>query len=187
VAGRTPFEAYADFRDRLHEALGCITARRLSVPAGSTIKVGPVYSIVLNRGDPVPLRGVAPIALFVGQRFRIGEIGALGRALFDVDTVEYAYQLLTREGRDVLAFHWTPGAAPRGERAFPHLHIGSAMLAATAPVLPDRFNKLHVPTGRIALEDAIRFAIEELGVPGRAGWANVLVRTRPTSDAGSPR
>jgi hypothetical protein len=162
----------------MNEALGCITAQRLSVPPGGTIRSGPVYAIVLNRGVPVALRGMTPVRLFLGCRFRIVEsLGPDGR-FYAIDTVEYAYQFLTRAGQEFLSFHWNPEAASTTERAYPHLHIGSPMLAADAPVLPDRFNKLHIPTSPVSLEAVIRFAIEELGVDGRAGWQDILKRTR---------
>ncbi|CAA9563974.1 MAG: hypothetical protein AVDCRST_MAG73-3986 [uncultured Thermomicrobiales bacterium] len=48
------------------------------------------------------------------------------------------------------------------------MHIGGALGG-----IP--FAKLHVPTGPIALQDILRFAIVELGVaPRRAGWREVL-------------
>jgi hypothetical protein len=39
--------------------------------------------------------------------------------------------------------------------------------------------RVHIPTGRVALEDVIRLAVEEFHVePRRADWNEVLIRTR---------
>ncbi len=57
---------------------------------------------------------------------------------------------------------------------FPHLHIRNSVLAHGSPIM-----RVHIPTGRVALEDVIRLAVEEFHVePRRADWNEVLIRTR---------
>lgn len=178
MAGRNPDEAYRTFRDPMNEALGCITAGRLAVPRVHRFETDRVYSIVLQQGDPVRLRGVIPLLFSVGHQFRIVETEDHDRGPFEVRTVQYWYQLETTRGQELLAFHWTPETDRAGQRRYPHLHVGSSMVASDAPLIPDRFNKTHIPTNRVPLESVIRFAIEELGVRElRADWEGVLERT----------
>jgi hypothetical protein len=176
--GRTPDEAFRDFRNALDEALGCITAGRLSVPGVRRFDVGRVYSVVLNRSDPIRLRGAIPLHFSAGQRIRIVEARESTHSPFAVATVEYWYQFATARQEEILAFHWTPETERPGERRYPHLHVGSTMIAPDAPLFPKRFNKLHVPTERVPLAAIVRFAIDELDVePIRAHWEEVLART----------
>lgn len=85
----------------------------------------------------------------------------------------YAYTFATHHEAEILAFHWHPsGFSPN---TFPHVHIGSAMIATDAPVRPRDFHRAHIPTGQVFIEDVVRFAIAELGVtPLRNDWDAVL-------------
>ncbi len=156
----------------MNRALGCITVKRLSVPAVSRFEVDREYAVVLNDAKPVRLRGGAPLWFSGGHRFRIVEDHDPDptRGQFKVRTIEYWYQYETRtqdelrKPEEVITFHWNPEATGERERRYPHLHIGSIMLADQLPVLPGRFNKAHIPTSRVSLEAVIRFGIEELGV-----------------------
>ena len=179
MAGKTPTEAYLPFRDPMAEALGCIAHGRLSVPHTHRFEADRVYPIVLNNGDPVVLRGVDRILFTAGQNFRLVATDDKDRGPFKVQTVQYVYAFEIVAGRkhELLAFHWTPEETRPGARTYPHLHVGSAMIASDAPFLPDRFNKLHIPTSRVSLESVVRFAIEELRVPGKRGWEDILGRT----------
>jgi hypothetical protein len=88
--------------------------------------------------------------------------------LYEIVTVAYQYNLKSPDGREVISFHWNRLAVPP-ERPYPHIHIGS-VVAAGSPILPDRFNKIHIPSGPISLASVVGFAIEELSVdvlPGR--------------------
>jgi hypothetical protein len=178
LAGRDPDEAYRNFRDPMNEALGCITAGRLAVPQVHRFETDRVYAIVLRRGEPVRLRGVIPLLFSLGHQFRIVETEDRDRGPFKVRTVQYWYQFETSHRQELLAFHWTPDTDQTGQRRYPHLHVGSSMIASDAPLFPDRFNKVHIPTNRVSLESVIRFSIEELGVQAlRADWMAVLERT----------
>jgi hypothetical protein len=74
-----------------------------------------------------------------------------------VSTDEYAYTL----GQDpdfrseMFSWHWQP--SPRGHPD-PHLHVGYRMDGEP------RSTKWHVPSGRVAFEQVLVFAINELGV-----------------------
>jgi hypothetical protein len=98
-----------------------------------------------------------------------------------VSTDGYAYVLRTSEaGRPVFQWHWHPES---GLGAC-HLHVG-----AEHPEI-DALHKLHLPTGRVSLEEVLRFAIEHFDVERRDDWDAVLgesqsrhemFRTWPTS------
>lgn len=82
-----------------------------------------------------------------------------------VKTDRYAYSLSLTEGFDqeLLAFHWHPGSSV----TTPHVH--AALVGGPS------FHKIHIPTGRIFLEDVIRLAIEGFGVvPLRDDWSAML-------------
>lgn len=98
------------------------------------------------------------------------------RGPWKVNTVGYWYSLETSEERELLAYHWHPGATP--ELTFPHLHIGHAAQVAYAPI-----TEAHLPTGHVVLEDVLRLAIAHFGVkPQRADWRQVLDETQGAYD-----
>ncbi len=86
-----------------------------------------------------------------------------------VSVCGYMYSVQTDDGTEVLAYHWHPlGNSPETR---PHLHIG-AIPSPSGLILT---KKMHVPTGRIALESVLRLCIHEFGVrPLRDDWAQIL-------------
>jgi hypothetical protein len=72
--------------------------------------------------------------------------------------VEYNYTLRLVGGADLIAYHWHP----RGVSGitWPHAHFHTL----TSPV---DLSRTHFPTGRVALEAVVRYAIMELKVPVR--------------------
>ncbi len=189
MAGRTPREAYRNFRDPMNRALGCITAKRLSVNPVVQFEADREYAILLNDAKPTRLQGPSLLWLSAGHRFRIVRDPDfhtdLSRGEFKVQTIEYWYQYETQDAahamKEVINFHWTPEATRTNERRYPHLHVGSVMLAAQTPLLPGRFHKVHIPTSRLSLEAIIRFGIQELGatvLKGReSDWESILEET----------
>lgn len=177
MAGKTPFDAYRNFRDSLQKALSCVTEGRLTVSGISPSNVGEEYTASLHRGDPVTLRGPHQITFSASQRFRIVEAEG-DRGPFNVQTISYFYEIATRAGEEVLVYHWTP-ETPHG-RAYGHLHVGRVCIADASPLPGDRFHRLHIPTGRIPIESILRFLIEDLDVPVRRerseDWRHILER-----------
>jgi hypothetical protein len=92
----------------------------------------------------------------------------------------YAYELLDREDNEVLVYHWHPEGA--SGITYPHLHLSSQVSPiALAPIHPNRvpatvdYDELHIPTGRVLVEDLVRMLIERLDVrPLRRDWQAVL-------------
>lgn len=159
----------------LEQALGCIVTERLMFMWTPRIVIGQVYAISLNRNGPVALRGTASLHLSVGQLCRVSEDSTVDNGPYRAQTVGYRYVISTSEGREILAFHWTPEADPSLATTLPHLHVGSVNISDSAPLAPKSFNKLHIPTGAVSLQSVVRFLIEEAGVePRRVNWSEVL-------------
>jgi hypothetical protein len=108
---------------------------------------------------------------------------AESRAPYNVQSQRYAYEILDREGREILVFHWHPHGA--GNVSTPHLHI-SGMRPIALPNRPDGtipapldVSNAHLPTGRIVLEDVIGMLIRDIGVaPLEPAWESVLATNR---------
>jgi hypothetical protein len=94
-------------------------------------------------------------------------------------TLMYEYRLLDRDMRELLVYHWQPGASHRGPD-HPHLHV-SASLTARIDARSDQqigLDKLHLPTGRVSFESVVRMVIEEFEIaPRRNDWRETLERT----------
>jgi hypothetical protein len=105
------------------------------------------------------------LGLSIILHYRVVEDASV-RGPWKVLTVAYYYVLEDAEGRELFAYHWHP-AGPSTVR-FPHLHLGIG-------VAREQFTTIHAPTGRIGLEEVLRFAITELRVrPLRRDWMDVL-------------
>lgn len=166
----------------MREALHCVTRARLTLREPTRLAPDTRYSLAPNDLNPVQLTGASRLRLSVGQIIRIVETGPNSPGgPVTVTTVEYFYQLATREDQEILSFHWTPEAAGASMVTFPHLHIGRAPISGQAVLRPDDLHKAHIPTGRISLEAVIHLAITEFQVrPLRRNWEEIL---RGTEDA----
>ncbi|MBI4214029.1 MAG: hypothetical protein HY534_06950 [Chloroflexi bacterium] len=168
MAGRDPEEATANFIEPLQKAISCVT-REVFSTTGYERRLEP-HALTLARGQNVRLQGAARLffraALHFGHAQASGVLGP-----WKVSTAGYYYTLLTNE-EELLAFHWHPTA--RGEINWPHLHLGPSAQVGHASL-----QRAHVPTGRVALEDILRLAIDELGVqPLRDDWQQVLAQAQ---------
>lgn len=131
------------------------------------------HVVTLSGGGFTVLRGQRAVGLSVDIQYRIVEApGESGP--WKTTIVQYQYSLRTPDGSDeILGFHWHPGGRSRVKG--PHLHIGSAAIEVGGPLT----RKMHIPTGRIALEEVLRSVIEDLGVqPLRDDWEQVLRETQ---------
>jgi hypothetical protein len=118
----------------------------------------------------------------------------------------FAIELVSSNEEEVIAWHWMPdGDEPaQAEEEIPgteslseqeieairsqrlkrraHAHIATEQLAGY-----HLSRKHHIPTQRIALEDVLRFAFEELGVtPVRRDWQVRLTTTRRSGERQQP-
>ncbi len=170
MAGRTPSEAVNSFLDPLGKALSCVTDSVLQVGGGYHPSASP-HALTVGDGMPVPLDSASGIALVMRHSYRIVKAKGM-RGPWKVSTAGYIYELETRDGERLLAYHWHPETTPG--RAFPHMHLGEAL-----QVTPSSLERAHLPTGRISFEEVALVAIECFDVkPQRADWQEVLAETR---------
>lgn len=174
MAGRTEREAVQNFLDPLQQALSCITDAVINISGGYYARQEP-HALILGEGAPVPLAGTTRLALVVVQHYHVTRPEP-PRGPWKVSTVGYEYALEDAEGHEIIAYHWHPGGP---EVTFPHLHLRTGAGAVRQELV-----QAHIPTGRIALEDVLRFAITVFGVrPQRDDWSDVLDRTQAAYEA----
>ena len=160
MAGKTPPRAVANFLRPIRKAVACITKTALSVQCSDPSSV---QVLLLGTGDPVELRSdTEKIAITMLMNYRvIPADGELGK--WKVQTVGYYYNLLVND-EERLAYHFHP-TTPR--IWFPHIHIREP-----------RTRKLHLPSGRISMEEFIRLLITEYGVKPTRDWESALIDTQ---------
>lgn len=78
--------------------------------------------------------------------------------MWRIATETYIYELHLASGGELLSYHWHPYGT--SAITWPHAHLHTL----TTPV---DLSRTHFPTGRIALESVVRYAIMELKVPLR--------------------
>jgi hypothetical protein len=72
--------------------------------------------------------------------------------------------------RALISFDWHPDTRVKS----PHIHIGSGALAEGSALM-----KAHIPSGRVSVEEVLRFGIDELGVVTlREGWDEALAASQ---------
>lgn len=168
MAGRTPNEAVDAFVEPIKKAMGCFASCKVSADVFDPDIVG---VLSLNRGEPVPLKktpGGPRIELDATIRYTIVPADD-ERGPWKVHTEAWVYELF-RDGERLIVFHWHPG----GRIGFPHLHVEALT----------EHSKLHVPTGRVLLEDVLTLA-HELGAKPAEGWAAIMQSNRERFTAGA--
>lgn len=155
MAGRTEPQAVKAFVKPIAKAVHCFTEDNLR-PSGYKSTDGDLL-LLLNEGEPSELRGCG-LALELAHHFRIVEAsGKLGP--YKVQTTGYQYRISeAKTDEELYCFHWHPHSS----RSDPHLHVPAA----------DR--RIHIPTGRIAIEQVL-LLVEELGaLPIESKWQAVV-------------
>jgi len=94
-------------------------------------------------------------------------VGNAKEKYFKVKTQKYTYAIETHHDKqEVVAFHWNP-AHPKVHYA--HTHVDLQRIQ----------KRVHVPTGRVPIEDVVFFAIQELGVePLQRSWKDIILEAR---------
>lgn len=169
MAGATPYEAFDDFRAPLQRAVSCVDreAHVWALIGTNGYSPGQEHALTPNLGEPVRLRGRIGLDLLFRIWYRVVS-AERERGPWRIETLAYSHRLETTDAREIVAYHWHPGRS--SEITYPHLHIGAG-IGVDLGIL----DKTHIPTGRVALEDLLRFAIVEVGVePRRSNWEEIL-------------
>lgn len=181
MAGETPAEAVQNYVDPLQKAVSCVTKAVLDVSGGYYASDKP-HSLAFGGGLPQRLSG-SNLYLSIVQLYRVVEDEDLERGLWRATITQYVYTLRrastsweSDKPETLISYQWHP--RPGARYNYPHLHLGAA--SGIGPAGESLLsNKSHIPTGRIAVEDVIRFAISQLGVrPLREDWSEVLDETQ---------
>ncbi len=180
MAGKTETEAVKNYVAPLQRVVSCATKAVLDVSGGTYASDRP-HALTFGDALPQKLKG-ANVYLAITQRYRvIREEEDPDRGPWRVTIDQYVYTLSALPGRDkserpetLLSYQWHPH--PRAKYNYPHLHLGPASgIGSSAHAAARLTDKSHVPTGRVAVEDVIRFAITQLNVePLRDDWEQVL-------------
>ena len=168
MAGRTPYEAVRSFFAPLQLSLSCVSKTVLAVShRGYDVSDEPHW-LAPKDEELIALSGLLHLALEVMIHYRI--VPASGdRGPWKVSITSYLYTLQDSDGQEIVSYHWDPRG--RGRETFPHLHVGHSRGVLT--------RKHHLPTGRISLEEILRYAIAELGVKTRRkNWVEILDRNQ---------
>ena len=150
MPARTPEGAVEAFLEPLRQAALCITPQPL-LATGYRPATQPHTVAFAPRGQAVPLRsasGPRGIALFVSQRYAV-EAVERDHEPWSASSIAYRYDLLDRDGREILTYHWHPDDAGP---AFPHLHISGRIgeLHVGEGLPPVALGDMHLPTEQIA-------------------------------------
>lgn len=131
--------------------------------------------VPLSFPDSVRLPGPARLHLRLDHWYRIVP-GEAERGPYKCATVGYRYAIRDNEDRlEVIVFHWDQRGVTSPVTT-PHLHLG-----AGARVGFPGLTELHLPSGRVAIEDVLHLAVELGAEPRpkhRDDWEKILRRTR---------
>ncbi len=166
MPGSTPREAVEEFLRPLRRVVSCVTPGVLNVRGGYHPSEKP-HSAIIGDGRPVRLAGPGQLSLRMVHHYRVvKDSGERGR--WKVNTAAYYYVLDDRNGQEIISYHWHPES--RSPIRFPHLHVGPAAGCAR-----EELATAHCPTGRISIEEFLRFAIADFRVePLRTDWSDVF-------------
>jgi hypothetical protein len=90
-------------------------------------------------------------------------------------TKYYLYSVADSDGKDLVGFHFHPDLT-EDPVLYPHIH---AYAKQDPRFMALDLQRKHIPSGRVALEDVIRWLISELKVkPRRDDWDEVLKKAK---------
>lgn len=162
AVSRSRRNAVEAFRLTLQQTVACVTPETLLVVQT------PRNPDVLTATFPFQARGLVVLRGDQGEprlRCSVDHSFLLDPAVV-VHSTGYAYHLYDLGGTELLGYHWHPQGA--GARPEAHLHVRATIGDA-------KLSRLHLPTGRVALEAFVRLMITEFGIaPLQADWRRLL-------------
>ena len=190
MAGTSPEEAVDSFLKQIRDTLGRVLAGTV-FGSGNAQDVEHSLTFYLpgqresNVARLTTHGGVGELLFRVAHLFTVAHVpDGERRGLFEVRTSFYQYKILDREEREIIVYDWAPsGSSPVRT---PHLHVpaaGSIVLRqrAASPLENQKtfLGNLHLPTGRILLDDIVELLIREFRVdPLRGDWEDILRENR---------
>ena len=193
---RTAREAASEFVEALQLAVSCVTSGVINNRGGNFPAPDPHVAVLVKpeEGGPIPLQmreaRIPRLGLKFSHSYRILEDAESGGP-WRVRTASYQYNLYSVDDQDefqeLLLYHWHPSPQPPiGQGGSgrpvttPHVHVKAIHVGPDgSPLFPGHLSNLHMPTGRVALQDIVRFAISDLDVKWlRDDWEDVLDKTR---------
>lgn len=170
---KTPRQAYERYADQLKQVLSCITDTHFV----SNVHPHPdsPFAFAFTH-NPARLNRSA-YCLYLIQRIRLVRDDRQS-GTWKVKTLSYEYNVERWEDhQEIVCFHWE---GEDGRNPDPHIHVGFAALQNSRPMPIGP--KSHIPSGRVVIEDIVKFAIEELGVDPishrRTTWRSIIKSTR---------
>lgn len=169
----TAYEAVSQYRETFQRIISCFTSKTVKLDVkGGYYPADDPYPLTCNEGLPFRLAGPWGVHLLLRQSYCIVS-DPNERNSYRVSTVEYSYGLRQSDGSGIVRYDWHPETTPA--QTYPHLHV-EAVRGFDQLAISER---THLRTGRVAIEDILRMAVEEFGVtPVRDDWEAVLRETQ---------
>jgi hypothetical protein len=165
-------EAEAAFYETINRVLGCISGDGLFVIPDST---GSTFALTFpRRRSELSVAGGNRLWLGVTHWYAVVEIEP---GEWRVRTDAYNYTVFDADEREALGYHYHPRGKGEEPIPVPHLHVyqSGEMCGRFLP-------KVHLRTGRVALEDVVELLITDFGVEPRHerrdDWRQILATAR---------
>jgi hypothetical protein len=148
----------------------------------TTVSACPITFVPLERAAFEGLVGFCPrkvpepMQLTNGRFLYVYQWLGLRRPERYLTTLEYRYVYQETEDDDSWIFRYEYQREPGDTYPYPiaHLHVNAEPVGYEGPKL---FPRLHLPTGRVTIEEVARHLVNEHGVPPISdGWPNVLLQ-----------
>ena len=166
MAGRTPAEAFRGFRELVQEAIACFAHTRVTGTSQAPNEPG---ILTVNGGKPLRLQSTGPqVDITCSISYEIRQASDLDDGQWRVSTLSYIHTV-TLDEKLAVEFHWHPNDG--SNVWYPHIH---PRLAGAGR---DR-GGMHIPSGRVLIEDVLIFAHERSAVPFKENWEAVVSRIK---------
>lgn len=181
MPGRTPHEAVENFFQPIQHAVSFVTRQIFAVAPGGHKPEGGPHAATLFGGQAVRLKCDQRVALVLTMQYEVvEEEGERGPWRATITQYHYEYRGVSpgsqvgdgfeENDKALISFDWHPNTRIK----YSHIHIGSGALAEGSSLM-----KAHIPSGRVSVEEVIRFGINELGVITlRDGWDEALAQSQ---------
>lgn len=158
-------EAVSSYSRDIQLIISCLSTNVcFAYPTTSSRYVLSIETIRLPRG------GLSPLFVNVSQEIEFN----IAEARFS--TKFYLYSVRDQNQDALISFHYHPEINDDNPIQFPHIHVYTH---ADERFTALDFQKRHIPSGRIALEDIVRWLISEFAItPLRSNWNEILTETK---------